>query len=116
MSYRYDGNGKFTDEKTAKKQSTSRSDDPWAAPPKSQPKAADDKPSNSELGSWIFIAFMFAVAWPIGLFMLIRKLSESGGAAKKSTAAKSASKSASKPLAHSKFLCVAVCDCCFPFL
>ena len=108
MSYRYEGNGKFTDEKTEpKKQSASRSDDPWATPPKSQPKsqsksrpkASDDKPSNSDMGSWIFIAFMFAVAWPIGLVMLISKLSESGGTAKKSTASKSKSSSKVKKAA-----------------
>ena len=105
MSYRYEGNGKFADEKTEpKKQSASRSDDPWATPPKSQPKsqsksrakASDDKPSNSDLGSWIFIAFVFAVGWPIwpiGLIMLISKLSEGGGTAKKSTTSKSKSKS-----------------------
>ena len=102
MSYRYEGNGTFTDEKTEpKKQSASRSDDPWATPPKSQPKsqsksrakASDDKPSNSDMGSWIFIAFMFAVAWPIGLIMLISKLSEDGEKAKKAAASKSKSKS-----------------------
>lgn len=100
MSYRYEGNGTFTDEKTAKKQTTSQSGDPWATPPKSQPKArakaSDDKPSNSDMGSWIFIAFMFAVAWPIGLIMLISKLSEDGEKAKKTAASKSKSKSGSK--------------------
>ena len=100
MSYRYEGNGTFTDEKTAKKQTTSQSGDPWATPPKSQPKArpkaSDDKPSNSDMGSWIFIAFMFAVAWPIGLIMLISKLSEDGEKAKKAAASKSKSKSSSK--------------------
>ena len=108
MSYRYEGNGTFTDEKTEpKKQSASRSDDPWATPPKSQPKsqsksrakASDDKPSNSDMGSWIFIAFMFAVAWPIGLVMLISKLSESGGTAKKPTTSKSKSSSKVKKAA-----------------
>ena len=97
MSYRYEGNGTFTDEKTAKKQTTSQSGDPWTTPPKSQPKArpkaSDDKPSNSDMGSWIFIAFMFAVAWPIGLIMLISKLSEDGEKAKKAAASKSKSKS-----------------------
>ena len=102
MSYRYEGNGKFTDEKTtAKKQSAERRDDPWATPPKAQPKSqakssGGDKPSNSDMGSWIFIAFMFAVAWPIGLIMLISKLSEDGEKAKKAAASKSKSKSSSK--------------------
>ena len=72
MSYRYDGNGKFTDDNNTyrtKQSSGTRSDDPWASQPQK-------KPSNSDMGSWIFIAFMFAVAWPIGLIMLISKLSE----------------------------------------
>ena len=104
MSYRYEGNGKFTDEKAeAKKQSASRSDDPWATPPKSQTKsqpktqskASGDKPSNSDMGSWIFIAIMFAVAWPIGLIMLISKLGEGSDGKKKSAASESKSKSKS---------------------
>ena len=33
---------------------------------------------DSDIGSWIFIAVMFAVAWPIGLILLLIKLSESG--------------------------------------
>ena len=33
---------------------------------------------DSDLGSWIFIAVMFTVAWPIGLILLLIKLSESG--------------------------------------
>lgn len=31
---------------------------------------------DSDLGSWIFIAVMFAIAWPVGLFLLISKLSD----------------------------------------
>lgn len=38
-------------------------------PPQQQKKDGD-------LGSWIFIAVMFAIAWPIGLFLLISKLSD----------------------------------------
>ena len=34
---------------------------------------------DSDIGSWIFIAVMFAVAWPIGLIMLLSKLSEGNG-------------------------------------
>lgn len=34
---------------------------------------------DSDIGSWIFIAIMFAVAWPIGLIMLLSKLSEGNG-------------------------------------
>ena len=83
MSYRYEGNGKFTDDNNAqrkeKQTNNSRSNDPWATQPKG------DKPTNSDMGSWIFIAFMFAVAWPIGLIMLISKLNEGGGK-KKTTA------------------------------
>lgn len=33
-----------------------------------------DKKKNDDIGSWIFIGFMFIVAWPIGLFFLISKL------------------------------------------
>lgn len=33
---------------------------------------------DSDVGSWIFIAVMFTVAWPIGLILLLIKLSESG--------------------------------------
>ena len=40
------------------------------------------------MGSWIFIAFMFAVAWPIGLILLISKLSENDGGSKKTAASK----------------------------
>ncbi len=37
------------------------------------------KNSNNDIGSWIFIAVMFAVAWPVGLILLLSKLSEGGG-------------------------------------
>ena len=37
------------------------------------------KDNNNDLGSWIFIAVMFAVAWPVGLILLLSKLSEGGG-------------------------------------
>ena len=33
---------------------------------------------DSDIGSWIFIAVMFTVAWPIGLILLLIKLSEGG--------------------------------------
>ena len=33
---------------------------------------------DSDIGSWILIAVMFTVAWPIGLILLLIKLSESG--------------------------------------
>ena len=52
MSYEYDGNGGLQ-----------------PAPPKK-----DD----NDLGAWIFIAVMFAVAWPVGLILLLSKLSEGG--------------------------------------
>ena len=54
MSYEYDGNG-----------------GPQPQPPK--------KNNNNDLGSWILIAVMFAVAWPVGLILLLSKLSEGGG-------------------------------------
>ena len=31
---------------------------------------------DNDIGSWIFIAVMFAIAWPVGLFLLISKLSD----------------------------------------
>jgi len=42
-----------------------------------QPKPP--KKNDNDLGSWIFIAVMFAVAWPVGLILLLSKLSEGGG-------------------------------------
>ena len=36
------------------------------------------KNNNNDLGSWILIAVMFAVAWPVGLILLLMKLSEGG--------------------------------------
>ena len=91
MSYRYDGNGQFTDEKAGKSAPTQNSD-PWASQPQ-QKRSGSGKPSDSDVGSWIFIAIMFAVAWPIGLIMLISKLGESGGSSKKTTASNSKSES-----------------------
>ena len=37
------------------------------------------KKNDNDLGSWVFIAIMFAVAWPVGLILLLSKLSEGGG-------------------------------------
>ena len=54
MSYEYDGNSGLQPQ-----------------PPK--------KNNNNDLGSWILIAVMFAVAWPVGLILLLTKLSEGGG-------------------------------------
>ena len=88
MSYRYEGNGKFTDENAEKKAGVN-SNDPWASQPRQQTESS--KVSDSDIGSWIFIAVMFAVAWPIGLIMLISKLGEGGE--KKNTAAKRSGKS-----------------------
>ena len=34
----------------------------------------EPKKNDSDLGSWLFIGFMFIVAWPVGLFFLISKL------------------------------------------
>ena len=53
MSYEYDGNGGLQ-----------------PAPPKK---------NDNDLGAWVFIAVMFAVAWPVGLILLLMKLSEGGG-------------------------------------
>lgn len=43
----------------------------------------DDTPSGkkqteSEILSWLLIFFCFAIFWPLGLFLLIRKLSDGG--------------------------------------
>ena len=54
MSYEYDGNSGLQPQ-----------------PPK--------KNNNNDLGSWILIAVMFAVAWPVGLILLLSKLSEGSG-------------------------------------
>ena len=52
MSYEYDGNGGLQ-----------------PTPPKK---------NDNDLGAWVFIAVMFAVAWPVGLILLLMKLSEGG--------------------------------------
>lgn len=66
MSYYYEGNGNFSTDEKRKEQKTQQ-----PVPPK--------KPSDDDMGSWIMIAIMFAVAWPIGLFLLIRKLTDDDG-------------------------------------
>lgn len=76
MSYYYEGNGNFSNDEQRRQQKQSQ-------PPK--------RPDNGDMGSWIFIAFMFAVAWPIGLILLISKLSENDGGRKKTTDSKSKS-------------------------
>lgn len=60
MAYEYDNDSGFRPEQPQ--------------PPRQQPPKKD-----SDIGSWIFIAVMFAVWWPIGLIMLLSKLSEGGG-------------------------------------
>lgn len=59
MAYEYDNENGFQPEQPR--------------PPRQQPPKKD-----SDIGSWIFIAVMFTVAWPIGLILLLIKLSESG--------------------------------------
>ena len=49
MSYRYDGNGQFTDEKAGKSAPTQNSD-PWASQPQ-QKRSGSGKPSDSDVGS-----------------------------------------------------------------
>lgn len=51
MSYEYDNNGGF--------------------------RKSNNNGNKDEIGSWIIIAIAFAVAWPVGLFLLISKLSDS---------------------------------------
>lgn len=60
MAYEYDNENGFQPEQPK--------------PPRQQPPKKDN-----DIGSWIFIAIMFAVAWPIGLIMLLSKLSEGNG-------------------------------------
>ena len=47
MSYRYDGNGNFSTDQPNKSRQTG------------QP--SPEKPTNSDMGSWIFIAIMFRI-------------------------------------------------------
>ena len=65
MAYEYDNDNGFQPEQPR--------------PPRQQPPKKD-----SDIGSWIFIAVMFTVAWPIGLILLLIKLSESGNKKKNS--------------------------------
>lgn len=65
MAYHYDNENGFYDEHQ---------------PPRPAPPAPGK--NDSDIGSWIFIAVMFAVAWPVGLILLLSKLSD-GGAKKK---------------------------------
>ena len=51
-----------------------------------RPEQPQPPKKNSDIGSWIFIAVMFAVWWPIGLIMLLSKLSEGGGKKKNTRA------------------------------
>ena len=60
-----------------------------------QPKPP--KKNNNDLGSWIFIAIMFAVWWPIGLIMLLSKLSEGGGRKMRQQARTAAGSAEAKP-------------------
>lgn len=82
MSYRYDGNGGFTQEKPT--------------PPK--------KDDDNDIGSWLLIAIMFVTIWPVGLFMLIKKLSQDDkkGAHASSAAKKETVKVKSKAAAVTK--------------
>ena len=67
MAYEYDNENGFQPEQPK--------------PPRQQPPKKDN-----DVGSWIFIAIMFAVWWPIGLIMLLSKLSEGGGKKKNTRA------------------------------
>ena len=50
----------------------------WQGEYKQTVRQQPPKKDDNDIGSWIFIAVMFAVAWPIGLILLIIKLSDSG--------------------------------------
>ena len=88
MSYRYEGNGKFSTDEEKRKSTTQSAAKP--TPPE----------KDSDIGGWLFIALMFAVAWPIGLILLISKLSEEHGADKKTTAAKAKNSKVKKAAVH----------------
>ena len=64
MAYQYDENGGFRPEGT---------------PPPPPPRKNGVEKNNNDLGSWIFIIVMLSVAWPVGLILLISKLSDSSG-------------------------------------
>ena len=51
---------------------------------------------DNDAGSWIFIAVMFLIAWPIGLFFLISKLADGSNRRQTSSAAKSYTKTTSR--------------------
>ena len=64
MAYQYDENGGFRPEGT---------------PPPPPPRKNGVEKNNNDLGSWIFIIVMLSIAWPVGLILLISKLSDSSG-------------------------------------
>lgn len=64
MAYQYDENEGFRPEGT---------------PPPPPPRKNGVEKNNNDLGSWIFIIVMLSVAWPVGLILLISKLSDSSG-------------------------------------
>ena len=64
MAYQYDENQGFR---------------PEGAPPPPPPRKSGSEKNNNDLGSWIFIIVMLGVAWPVGLILLISKLSDSSG-------------------------------------
>ena len=64
MAYQYDENQGFRPEGT---------------PPPPPPRKNSIEKNNNDLGSWIFIIVMLSVAWPVGLILLISKLSDSSG-------------------------------------
>ena len=63
MAYQYDENQGFRPEGT----------------PPPPPRKNSIEKNNNDLGSWIFIIVMLSVAWPVGLILLISKLSDSSG-------------------------------------
>ena len=76
--YYYEGNGNFsTDEQRSQNKAKSQT---------AGKKSAQPQKKDSDMAGWLFIAFMFAVAWPIGLILLISKLSENDSGSKKTAA------------------------------
>ena len=59
--YYYEGNGNFsTDEQRSQNKAKSQT---------AGKKSAQPQKKDSDMAGWLFIAFMFAVAWPIGLIL-----------------------------------------------
>ncbi len=88
MSYEYEGNGTFSTEEIRRERQAqerkAREEEARKANARRNTAGFKEK-EESDLGGWIFIAFMFMVAWPIGLILLINKLNEGSKGKKKAS-------------------------------